>query len=146
MLSPITRTVTVAPLTISTCGAGAAPRATRSMSAPINLLTASRTRFSGMPTQHNGLFVLDELQAGQHTLRIDTDQDLDRLSGVARGVGKIGVQVDEAEELIILVGRRNRGIALQRPKAIGARNQFGRLGLAKVIAQPACGARLSKQW
>ncbi len=79
-----------------------------------------------------------------HAFRIDADQDLDRLSGVAGGVGKVGVQVDEAEELIILVGRRNRGIALQRPEAIGACDQFGRLGLGEVIAQPACGARLSK--
>ena len=135
MLSPITSTVTVAPLTISTCGAGAAPRATRSMSVPINLLTASRMRFSGMPTQHDGLLVLDQLEAGQHALRIDTDQKLDRLAGIARGVGKVGVQVDEAEQLIVLVGGRNRGIALQRPEAIRARNQFGRLGLGKVFAR-----------
>jgi len=54
MLSPITSTVTVAPLTISTCGAGAVPRATRSMSAPISLLTASTTRLSGMPSRTIG--------------------------------------------------------------------------------------------
>ncbi len=54
MLSPITSTVTVAPLTISTCGGGESPRTTRSMSVPINLLTASRMRFSGIPTSTMG--------------------------------------------------------------------------------------------
>src|SRR5450759_934763 len=95
--------------------------------------------------EHNGFLVLDKLEAGQHAFRIDTDQDLDRLAGVARGVGKVGVQIDEAEELIILVRRRNRGIALQRPETIGTCHQFGWLGLAEVVAQPACGARLSDE-
>ena len=95
--------------------------------------------------EHNGFLMLNELETRQHALRIDTDQDLDRLSGVAGGVGKVGIQVDVAEELIILVCGRNRGIALQRPKPSRAGHQFGRLGLAEVIVKPACGARLAKE-
>ena len=102
-------------------------------------------RFYRNAHEHDGFLVLDELEAGQHALRIDADQKLDRLSGIAGGVGKVGVQVDEAEELIILVGGRDRRIALQRPKAIRACDQFGRLGLGEVVAQPACGARLAKR-
>ena len=143
MLSPITRTVTVAPLTISTCGAG------RRRARPVHvgadqLVDGLQNAFLRNAEQHDGLFVLHEFQTGQHPFGIDADQELDWLSGIARGVGKVGVQVDEAEELIILVGGHNRGIALQRAEAIGTSNQFGRLGLAKVVAQPACGARLSK--
>jgi hypothetical protein len=54
MLSPITRTVTVAPLTMSTWGVGVDPRVTLPMSTPISLLTASRMRFSGIPTSTIG--------------------------------------------------------------------------------------------
>ena len=46
--------------------------------------------------------------------------------------------------LIVLQRGHDRGIALRRPEAIGAGNQFGRLGLAEVLAQPARRARLAK--
>ena len=51
---------------------------------------------------------------------------------------------EEAETLIILVSAHYCGLTLWRPEAIGPWNQFRRLGLDKVIAQPACGLRLSK--
>ena len=95
--------------------------------------------------QHDGLFVLNKLEAGQHPLGRNADQKLDWFAGIARRIGKVGVQVDEAEKLIVLVGAHNRGIALQRAKTIRLRNQFSRLGLAKVIAQPPRGARFSKK-
>jgi hypothetical protein len=47
--------------------------------------------------------------------------------------------------LIILVCAHDRRIALRRPKTIRACHQFSRFGLAEVIVQPACGARLAKE-
>ena len=143
MLSPITRTVTVAPLTISTCGAGAVPRATASISLPISLLTASRMRPTGMPTSTMGSLCSTSLRPVTTPLGVNADQKLDRLAGIAGGVGEVGVQVDEAEKLIVLVGAHDCGIALRRPEAIRTCNELRRLGLAEVIAQPTRGARLS---
>ncbi len=53
-LSAITSTVTVAPLTMSGCGARSLPAAMAPMRAPSSLLTASTTRRSGTPTSTMG--------------------------------------------------------------------------------------------
>ena len=50
----------------------------------------------GNAHQHDGLLVLDQLEAGQHSLRIDSDQELNRFSGIADRIGEIGIQVYEA--------------------------------------------------
>ena len=76
ILSPMTRTVTVAPLTMSTWGAGAVPLATRAISAPISLLTASRfARFSGMPTRTMGSLCSTSFSPVSTPFGIDADRE-----------------------------------------------------------------------
>ena len=135
MLSPITSTVTVAPLTISTCGAGAAPRATRRHVGADQLVDGLQNALFGNADQHDGLLVLDQLEAGQHSLRIDADQDLDRLAGIADRIGEVGIQVDEALQLIAAIRRHDGRVALRRTEAVGAREEVGGSDLRQVGIQ-----------
>jgi len=80
--------------------------------------------------------VLDQLEAGDRTARIDADENVDRLAGIADGVGEIGIQVDVAEQAIAGIGRRNRRIALRQTETVGVLEEGGGLGAAKEFAQP----------
>ncbi|MET3315498.1 hypothetical protein ABIF41_007339 [Bradyrhizobium japonicum] len=89
--------------------------------------------------QHDGLLVLDQLEAGQHTFRIDADEHLDRFSGIADRIGEIGIQVHEALQLIAAIGRYDRRLALRGTETVGAREEVGRGNLRQVTVQVGSG-------
>ena len=141
MLSPITSTVTVAPLTISTCGAGAAPRATLAHVGADQLVDGFQNALLRNADEHDGLLVLDQLEAGEHALGIDADQELDRLAGIAGRVGEIGIEVDETLQLIAAIDRNDRRIALRRPEPVGALEEVGGRDLRQITGEVADGIR-----
>ena len=116
MLSPITSTVTVAPLTISTCGAGDGAAHDGIHVRANQLIDGVENALHRNSHEHDGFLVLDKLETGDHPFRTNADQELDRLSGVAGGVGKVGVQVNEAEELAILEAGAIAGSPCSGPK------------------------------
>ena len=112
----MTSTVTVAPLTISTWGGCSAPVATGLMSLPISVFIAVDDAFLRDADQDDWLLVVDELDAPHHALRVDADQEVDRLARVADRIREIRVQVDVAEQPIPAVRRHEGRVALRRPK------------------------------
>ena len=80
------------------------------------------------------LFVVDELETSDHACGVYADEHVHRLSGIAHGAGKVGIQVDVAEEAVICVDRQDRRVALWSPEPrclgkkvlrVGARCKFG---------------------
>ncbi|MGZ9089915.1 MAG: hypothetical protein ACXW3Q_14655 [Rhodoplanes sp.] len=63
--------------------------------------------------------MLDKLDRGELALRIDADQHMDRLAGVADGVGEIGREIDEAQQPFAGERGDDRRIALLRSQMIG---------------------------
>ena len=139
MLSPMTRTVTVAPLTMSTCGAGAAPLRDRRHVGADQLVDGFQNALLGNAHQNDGFLVFDELQAGQHALRIDADQKSDRLAGIAGRVGEVGIQVDETLQLFAAIDRNDGRLALRRTEAVGSGKEIGRRGLRQIRSEVAGG-------
>ena len=82
--------------------------------------------------QNDGLLVLDHLEAGHHALRRNAHQNLDRFAGIAGRIGKVGVQIDEADDLIAPKRGHDRGIALRGAEAIGSRKEIGRRNFRQV--------------
>ena len=147
-LSPMTSTVTVAPLTMSTWGGRSAPVATGFMSLPTRVFTASTMRRSGMPTRTMGSLWSTSLIPRDDAVRIDADQEVDRLAGIADGAGEVGVQVDVAEQAVALVGGNERRIALRRVRSGRLREELGGLCLREELLHASCrhaGARSQKR-
>jgi hypothetical protein len=67
--------------------------------------------------------VLDQLEAGQHALRIDSDQDLNRFSGIADCIGEIGIEIDEALQLVAPEDWSDGRIALRQTKPVSFRKE-----------------------
>ena len=89
--------------------------------------------------QNDGFLVFDELQSGQHALRIDADQKTDRLAGIAGRVGEVGIQVDETLQLFAAIDRNDGRLALRRTEAVGSGKEVGRRGLRQIRSEVAGG-------
>ena len=106
------------------------------MSLPMSVFIASTMRRLGDADEDDRLLVVDQLDAGDDALRIDADQDVDRLAGIADRAGEIGVQVDVAEQPVALVDGDERRIALRRAEAVGAGKEIRRRAFDRYVARP----------
>ena len=136
MLSAITSTVTVAPLTMSGCGGkllsgrhGSDPRTDELVD------RFDHTTFRHAD-QHDGFLVLDELRPCDDAFRIDANEHLHRLPGVADAAGKIGVQVNIAEQTVGCVNGENWRIPSLLPVTRPFREEFFRCCLRSEFLQP----------
>jgi hypothetical protein len=80
--------------------------------------------------------VLHQADAADHAFRVGRDHDVDRLAGIAGGVGDVGVQPDMAEQPVARVGRREGRLALRRAEPVGAREDLGRRDAAEEFREP----------
>ena len=70
-------------------------------------------------------------------VRVDADEHVDRLSGIADRVREIRVEVDVPEEAVALVSGHGGRIASERPEAVSDREELARLGLRQELFQAA---------
>ena len=85
--------------------------------------------------------VVDKLQSSDDTLRIDPDEDLDRLSGISDSVGEIGIEIDEPLQLIAAIDMNDWRIALRRTEVVGSRKHVGQRDLREIGGKLARGMR-----
>ena len=138
-LSPMTRTVTVAPLTMSTWGGRSAPGRNRLHVLADEGVHRIDDAALGNADEDDGFLMVDELDPGDDAVRIDADQQVDRLAGIADGIGEIGVEVNVPQQAGALVRGNERRIALRWAEAVGSGEELGGLCLREKLLDPSCG-------
>ena len=135
-LSAMTSTVTVAPLTMSTCGGRCSPRRHRPHGGTDQMVERPDDPLLGDADQHDRLVVLHQLDAADDALGIGGDQDRDGFAAIAGRVRHVGVQPDMADEPLPGIDGGDRRIPLRRPDPVGAGEDLARLNLGQELGQP----------
>ena len=90
----------------------------------------------GNSDQHDGLLVLDKLEAGDGARSVNTDEHAHRLARIADGGGEIGIQIDVAQQLVGGIRRENGRLALRISEARRAREDLLRCDTRGELGQP----------
>ena len=80
----------------------------------------------GNADQHDRLLVLPQPDAADHSFGINRHQQLDRLAGIAGGVGDIGIEIDMAEQPAAGISGRQWRLTFGRTNAVGTGKDLGR--------------------
>src|SRR5690606_35407759 len=80
----------------------------------------------GNADEDDRLMVLDHVETADDAGRIDSNEDVDRLAGIAHGAGEIRIEIDIAGEFIAAIDRSDGWIALYFAEAVRALEELAR--------------------
>ena len=83
------------------------------------------------------LVMLHQLRAEDLARRIQRNEDVDGLAGIAGRIHHVRIQIDEAEQAIAREDRRHWRSALRRAEPLGAGNQLRGRNQFQEIGEPA---------
>ena len=84
--------------------------------------------------QDDWLVVLHQLRPGDHAVPVDTDENVDRLAGIADRACEVRIQKDPADFFAIAQSRGHRQVSPDLAKTVGARHDFARFDLVEKAA------------
>lgn len=90
----------------------------------------------GYAHQHDRLVMLDQLGPGDMGVTVETDDDVDGLTGIAGRVDHVRVEEGVADRLSRLEQGNDRWIALRRTECVGPRRDLAGLRPRQEVAEP----------
>lgn len=87
----------------------------------------------GNADEDDRFLVMDQLEAAQHTLRVDAGEDVDRLARIAGRAGEIGIEVSVAGENFASPDRGDRWFTYRLAEAVSTGKEIRWLCFRQVL-------------